>query len=162
MASGETGTGSLSSALPSIIADARIVKEYEGVWRRTCDIKQQEENTGLSWTEFSLDQLSRQAITETAENRNFQQLTGSLQAIEPTMNQIIIKITDRAYRKLSSNVIAKFGGLSGNAMNRGDDEDYLATFPTFATTNSPGAGNPMSFGYIASAVTNIQGNVTEP
>ncbi|KKN06323.1 hypothetical protein LCGC14_1078500 [marine sediment metagenome] len=162
MASGETTTGSLSDALPSIVADTRIKMEYEGSWRRTCDIKKQEEGTGLSWTEFTLDKLSRQAITETADNRNFQQLSGSLQAIEPTMNQILIKITDRTYRKLSKNVSSDFGPLSANAMNRGDDEDYLATFSTFATTNSPGAGNPMSFGYIASAVTNIQGNTTEP
>ncbi|KKL96845.1 hypothetical protein LCGC14_1840380, partial [marine sediment metagenome] len=89
MASGETTTGSLGDALPSIVADTRIKMEYEGSWRRTCDIKKQEEGTGLSWTEFTLDKLSRQAITETADNRNFQQLSGSLQAIEPTMNQIL-------------------------------------------------------------------------
>ena len=162
MSSGETHTGSLSDALPSIVADARIVKEYEGVWRRTCDIKQQEEGTGLSWTEFSLDQLTRQSITETQDNRNFQQLTGSLQSIEPTMNQILIKITDRTYRKLAKVVSGKFGGLAGNAMNRGDDEDYLATFSTFATTASPGTGNPLSFGHIAAAKQNITSNVTEP
>lgn len=162
MASGETGTGSLSDALPTIVGQARTKREYEGVWRRTCDINMQEKNTGLSWTEFTLDQLSRQSISETAENRNFQQLSGSLQSIEPTMNQILIKITDRTYRKLPTVVISKFGNLSAEAMNRGDDEDYLALFPTFATTNSPGSGNPMSFGYISSAVANIQGNVTEP
>ncbi len=162
MASGETGTGSLSAALPTIVGQARTKKEYEGVWRRTCDINMQEEGTGLSWTEFTLDQLSRQSITETAENRNFQQLSGSLQSIEPTMNQILIKITDRTYRKLAKVVSAKFGGLAAEAMNRGDDEDYLSLFATFATTNSPGSGNPMSFGYISSAVANIQGNTTEP
>ena len=162
MAAGETTTGSLSGALPSVVADARIVKEFEGTWRRTCDIKQQKPNTGLSWTEFSLDQLARQSITETTDNRNFQQLSGTLQSIEPTMNQIIIKITDRTDRKIASVVLDKIGGLAGNAMSRGDDEDYLSLFSTFATTNSPGTGNPMSFGYISSAKTNITSNVTEP
>ena len=159
---GETITGSLTDALPSIVADARIVKEFEGTWRRTCDVKKQTPNTGLSWTEFALNQLSRQNITETTDNRNFQQLSGTLQAIEPTMSQIVIKITDRTYRKIASVVENKFGSLGGNAMNRGEDEDYLALFTTFATTNSPGSGNPMSFGYVSSAKTNITSNVTEP
>ena len=162
MAAGETTTGSLSGALPSIVADCRIVKEFDGSWRRTCDVKKQAENTGLSWTEFALNQLSRQAITETTDNRNFQQLSGTLQSIEPTMNQIIIKITDRTFRKIASVVESKVGSLAGNAMSRGDDEDYLSLFSTFATTNSPGTGNPMSFGYISSAKTNITSNVTEP
>ncbi len=162
MTVGVTGTGSLSDALPSIVAKTRVKKEFAGTWRRTCDIKQQKENTGLSWTEFTLNQLARQSITETADNRNFQQFSGSLQAIEPTMNQIIIKMTDRLFRKLSSNVLDSLGGASADAMNRGDDEDYLALFSTFSTTNSPGSGNPMSFGYISSAVVNVTSNVTEP
>ena len=161
MATGETHTGSLRDALPDIVAGARIKKAYEGTWRRTCDIKKQEEGTGLNWTEFSLDQLTRQGITETQDNRNFQQLTGSLQSIEPTMNQILIKITDRTYRKLAKVVSGMFGGLAGTAMNTGDDEDYLSLFSTFSTTVSPGAGNPLSFGHISSAVANCQGNVTE-
>ena len=148
--------------MPSIVADTRIVKEFDGSWRRTCDVKKQAQNTGLSWTEFALSQLSRQAITETTDNRNFQQLSGTLQSIEPTMNQIIIKVTDRTYRKIASVVEGKFGSLAGNAMSRGDDEDYLSLFSTFATTNSPGTGNPMSFGYVSSAKVNITSNVTEP
>ena len=162
MPTGETHTGSLSDALPDIVADARIKKEFEGVWRRVCDVKKQTPNTGLNWTEFSLNQLNRSDITETQDNRNFQQLSGTLQSIEPTMNQIIIKITDRTHRKIASVVDSKIGGLAGNAMARGDDEDYLSLFATFDTTNSPGAGNPMSFGYIASAKVNITSNVTEP
>ena len=162
MPTGETHTGSLSDALPEIVADARIKKEWEGVWRRVCDVKKQTPNTGLNWTEFSLDQLNRSDITETQDNRNFQQLSGTLQSIEATMNQIIIKITDRTHRKIASVVDSKIGGLAGNAMARGDDEDYLSLFSTFDTTNSPGSGNPMSFGYIASAKVNISSNVTEP
>jgi len=51
--------------------------------------------------------------------------------------------------------------LAGSAMDRGDDDDYLSLFASFATTNSPGTGNPLSFGHIASAVTNTLSNVTE-
>src|SRR4030042_2051929 len=161
MASGETYSGSLTDALPSIVGECRTKKEFEGTWRRTCDIKKQTPNTGLNWTEFTLNYLSRQDITETEDNRNFQQISGSLQSIEPTMNQIIIKVTDRTYRKIASVVQAKMGGLAADAMSRGDDEDYLALFSTFATTNSPGSATPMSFGYISSAVANCTSKLTE-
>jgi hypothetical protein len=78
------------------------------------------------------------------------------------MSQILIKITDRTFRKIASVVTGKFGTLAGNAMNRLDDEDYLATFSTFATTTSPGSGNPLSFGHIAAAKSNVTSNTTEP
>ncbi len=162
MASGETITGSLTDALPAIVADARIVKEYEGTWMRTTDVKKQTPNTGLNWTEFALSQLAGQDITETTNNQNFQQLQGTLLSIEPTMSQIVIKITDRTFRKIASVVKGKFGSLAGNAMARKQDEDYLALFSTFATGTSPGAGNPISFGHIAAAANRVKSNVTEP
>jgi hypothetical protein len=162
MVVGPTTTGSLTDALPSIHSSARIVKENAGTWRRTCDVRKQQPNTGLNWQEFALSQIAGQDITESTNNQNFQQLQGTLFQVEPTMSQIILKITDRTFRKLSSIVIGKFGSLSGNAMNRKDDEDYLALFSTFATTASPGAGNPLSFGHIAAAKSNITSNTTEP
>ena len=162
MVAGETSSGSLSDALPSIIADARIVKEDAGTWMRTTDIRRQKAGTGLSWQEFALSQVAGQDITETTNNQNFQQLQGTLFSIEPTMSQIIIKITDRTFRKIAAVVTGKFGVLAGNAMNRKEDEDYLALYSTFATTNSPGSGNPLSFGHIAAGKTNVTSNVTEP
>jgi hypothetical protein len=162
MAAGETTSGSLADARPSIVADARIVKEYQGTWRRTCDVKKQQPGTGLNWTEFALSQISAQDITENTTNSNFQQLAGTLLSIEPTMSQVIIKITDRTYRKVAQVVTGKLGSLGGNSMNRKEDEDYLALFSTFATTASPGTGNPLSFGHIAAAKANATSNVTEP
>ena len=162
MATGETTSGSLTDALPEIVADARIVKEFEGTWMRTTDVKKQTPNTGLNWTEFALSQLAGQDITESTNNQNFQQLAGTLLSIEPTMSQIIIKITDRTFRKIASVVKGKFGSLAGNAMARKQDEDYLALFSTFATGTSPGAGNPISFGHIAAAANRVKSNVTEP
>ena len=161
MAIGETTSGSLATALPEIVGDARVVHEEEGTWRRTCDVKRQTPNTGLNWSEFALDQLARQDITETTDNRNYQQLSGTLLSVEPQMTQIIIKMTDRMARKIASVVKDKFGSLAGNAMARGDDEDYLAMFSTFGTGASPGSGQPLSFGHISAAVNRIQSNVTE-
>ncbi len=162
MASGETISGSLSGALPSIVADARIVKEDAGTWMRTTDVRRQKAGTGLSWQEFALSQIAGQGISETTNNQNFQQLQGTLFSIEPTMSQIVIKITDRTFRKIAAVVTGKFGSLAGNAMNRKEDEDYLALFSTFATTASPGSGNPLSFGHIAAAKSNVTSNTTEP
>lgn len=162
MAVGETISGSLSDALPSIVADARIVKEYAGTWRRTCDVRKQTPGTGLNWTEFALSQLSAQDITETQENKNYQQLSGTLLSVEPTMVQIIIKVTDRTYRKVAQVVTSKFGSLVGNAMDCKEDEDYLSLFTSFATTCSPGTGTTMASGYISAAKNNITSNVTEP
>lgn len=160
--SGETTTGSLTQALPSIIADARIIKEFDGVWRRTCDVKTLKANTGLSWQEFALSQVDAQDITETTRNENYQTLSGTLFTVTPTMSQIAIKVTDRTYRRIASVVESKCGQLAGNAMARKEDEDYLDLFSTFATGASPGSGNPLSFGHISAAKNRITSNVTEP
>ncbi len=159
---GETTTGSLTGALPSIIAQARIIREDEGVYKRTTDLVQQKKGTGLEWQEFSLNQVQGADITETTRNENFQQISGQLLELEPDMTQILIKITDRTFRKIAAVVEAKMGGLAQNAMERKKDEDYLALFSGFATTTSPGTGNPISFGHISAAVSNIESNVTEP
>ncbi len=162
MATGETISGSLADSLPTIIADARIVREFEGVWMRTTDRRTQEEGTGLNWIENSLAQLAAQDISETTDNQNAQQLSDTLLQVEPTMTQILIKITDRTYRKIAKVVSGKFGSLAGNAMARKKDEDYLALFSTFATTVQPGAGTAFAYGYISAAVNRIKSNTTEP
>lgn len=162
MATGETLSSTLGDALPEIVADARLVREYQGTWKRTCDVKRQEEGTGLAWTLYQLAQVDAQDITETQTNNNFQQLAGTLLSTEPVMSQIIIKITDRTYRKVAKVVSSKFGSLAGNAMERKKDEDYLSLFSTFATTASPGSGNSLSHGHIAAAARNATSNTTEP
>lgn len=162
MATGETHTGSLTDSLPSIIASARIVREYAGVNKKTCEQQPLDPNTGLSWQEISLAQLSAQDITETTTNDNPQQIQDTLLSATPAMTQILVKITDRAMRRIAAVVKAKIGPLSMNAMARKKDEDYLGLFSTFSTTASPGSGNPLSFGHISAAVNNIGSNTTEP
>ena len=159
---GETTTGSLTESQPYVVADARLVREYEGTYRRTCDIRDQAKGEGLSWNEISLAQLQSQDITETTRNENAQSIADTLFSITPTMSQILIKITDRTYRRIASVVTSKFGALAGNAMGRKKDEDYLDLFSTFGTGASPGSGNPMSFGHVTAAVSRIGSNVTEP
>jgi len=162
MAVGETHTGSLTDSLPKVIADARIVREYAGVHKKTCDVRGLTDGTGLAWNEISLAALAAQDITETTTNANAQQIQDTIFTITPGMTQILVKITDRTYRRIASVVESKMGSLAANAMARKKDEDYLGTFSTFATGASPGTGNPLSFGHISAAVNRIGSNVTEP
>lgn len=161
MADGITTSGSLSAALPSIIVDARIVREYEGVWQRTCEMKKLAKGSGLAWQEFTLQQVAGQDISETTINENPQMYTGVLQSSIPQLSQIMIEVTDRTMEKIATVVTSKFGTLAGNAMKRKKDEDYLSLFAGFATTASPGTGNPLSFGHITAAVSNATSNDAE-
>ena len=163
MAVGETSSGSLSNALPTIYAEARRIREQKsGTWERTTSVKTQSEGEGLSYNWFTLNQIDAQNITETQTNGNFQQFAGSVQSTQPEMTQVIIKVTDRTYRKVSKNVTGQMGPSAGNAMARKKNKDYLSLFSTFATTASPGSGNPLSHGHITAAVANAMSNVTEP
>ena len=162
MPSGETHSGSNPLANPVIIASARKIREYEGVHLRTTDRIPQKKGTGLEWQEYSFNKLDGSGITETQQNENFQQINGQLLVLEPDMSQIVIKMTDRTKRRMAQVALAQMGGLAGNAMARKQDEDYLALFSGFATTSSPGSGNPVSFGHISAAVKNCTSNATEP
>lgn len=162
MPTGETHTGSLTDSLPKVIADARIVREFAGVHMKTCDVRKLAEGTGLNWHEISLAQLTAQDISETTLNQNAQQIQDTIFTITPGMTQILVKITDRTYRRIASVVESKMGSLAANAMARKKDEDYLGLFSTFNTGASPGTGNPLSFGHISAAVNRIGSNTTEP
>ena len=162
MPQGETLSSTMGDALPEMIIEARTVGEYTGSYERTCTVKRQEEGTGMAWTQFQIAQIEAQDIGETQDNRNYQQFVGTLLTTEPVMSQVIIKVTDRTYRKAAKVVTAEFGKAAGRAMQRKKDEDYLSIFSTFATTASPGSGNPLSHGHIAAAVANGSSNVTEP
>lgn len=158
----EVTTGTLTDSLNVMVADARIVREYQDRWQLTCDVRNLKDNTGTGWLEVSLSQLEAQDITETTTNTNAQSIVDTLLTITPQMTQILVKITDRTYRRIASVVESKIGQLAGNAMARKKDEDYLSLFSSFATTASPGTGNPLSEGHIAAAVAGIKGNTTEP
>ncbi len=163
MAVGETGTNSFNNALPQVYAEARRIREQKsGTWERTTTVKRQSEGEGLAYNWFTLNQIDAQNITETQTNGNFQQFAGSVQSTQPEMTQVIIKVTDRTYRKVSKNVTAQMGPSAGNAMARKKNKDYLSLFNTFSTTASPGSGNPLSHGHITAAVANAMSNVTEP
>jgi len=162
MASGWTTTGSLADSLDDVRSSARIVREYEGVMPQLVDKKTLGEGIGLSWQELTYAQLTAQAVTETTELDNPQQVSDTLLTVTPTVVGIETFITDRVGARISKIGLAKMGSLAQNSIQRKKDEDGLTVFASGATTAEPGAGVTLTSGYIAAASYNITSNATEP
>ena len=156
-----TTTGSLGDSQQTIIDAARIVREYEGVFQRTCDMQTLPVGTGLSWEEISLAQLTAQTVSETTELENPQMITDALLQSSPVVSGINTVITDRVYNRMPKMVTGKFGKLGQNALQRKKDEDYLSVFAS-ATTTLSGTGTTLASGVIAAAKSRITSNTTEP
>ena len=159
--SGYTTTSALTDSLPTLIASSRLVRESEGVMPQLVDKVTLGEGTGLSWNEVSFAQLVAQAITETTELDNPQQISDTLFSITPSVVGIETLITDRVAARLSKVAYAKLGALAQNAIQRKKDEDWLVVLDG-ATTSLCGAGTTLSSGHIAAAVYRISSNATEP
>ena len=162
MASGWTTTSSLADSLDDVRSSARITREYEGVMPNLGDKVTLGEGIGLSWQEITYTQLIAQAITETTELDNPQQIADTLLTITPSVVGIETFITDRVKARISKKGFAKIGQLAQNAIQRKKDEDGLTLFASGTGTADPGSGTTMASGYIAACVANISGNTTEP
>jgi hypothetical protein len=162
MATGNTTTGSLTDSLDEVRSAARIIREFEGVMPQLVDNVKLGEGIGLSWNEVSYAQLTAQAVTETTELDNPQQLSDTLLTITPTVVGIETFITDRVAARITKKGYAKLGSLAQNAIQRKKDEDGLTVLDDGATTSSPGAGGTLTSGHIAAAKYNISSNATEP
>lgn len=161
MTTGNTTTDALADSLPTVIASARIIREYEGVMPQLVDKVTLGEGIGLSWNEISLAQLTAQAVTETTELDNPQQISDTLFTITPTVVGIETLITDRVAARISKNAFAKIGALAQNAIQRKKDEDGITVLDG-ATTSLCGTGATLTSGHIAAAVYRISSNATEP
>ena len=162
MSVGWTTTGSLADSLDDVRSSARIVREYEGVMPQLVDKKTLGEGIGLSWQEITYAALTAQAVTETTDLDNPQQISDSLLTITPTVVGIETFITDRVAARISKIGLGQIGSLGQNAIQRKKDEDGLTIFATGATTASPGAGNTLTSGHVAASKANISSNTTEP
>jgi hypothetical protein len=162
MTAGNTTTGSLADSLDDVRSSARIVREMEGVMPQLVDKVTLGEGVGLSWQEITYAALTAQAITETTDLDNPQQITDSLLTITPTVVGIETFITDRVKARINKKGLSKIGTLAQNAIQRKKDEDGLVIFATGLGTADPGAGNTLTSGYIAAASYNITSNTTEP
>ena len=160
--SGWTTTSALADSLDDVRSSARIVREFEGVMPQLVDKVTLGEGIGTAWQEIKYDQLTAQAVTETTDLDNPQQLADSLISITPTVVGIETFITDRVAARISKIGFSKIGTLGQNAIQRKKDEDGLVLFASATGTSDPGAGVTLSSGYIASASYNITSNTTEP
>jgi len=161
MPSGWTRTSDLGSSLDDVRSSARIVREFEGVMPQLVDKETLGEGIGLSWQEITYAQLTAQAITESTDLDNPQQVSDSLLTITPTVVGIETFILDRVRARISKKGFAKLGSLAQNAIQRKKDEDGLTVLSSGATTAEPGAGTTLTSGYIAAASYNITSNTTE-
>lgn len=159
--SGWTTTSSLEDSLDQVASSARSVREYEGVMSQLVENRTLGVGMGLEWRELTYAQLTAQAVTETTELNNPQQITDTEQTITPTLAAVETFITDRVGLRISPAGNAQIGSLGQKALQRKKDEDGLTVLNSGTTTSEPGAGSTLASGFIAAAQTNIASNTTE-
>lgn len=160
MPTGKTTTDALADSLPTVIAAARIVNEYEGVMNQLCDKKTLGEGDGLDWREMSIEKLTAQAVTELTILDNPQQMVDTPLVIRPSIVGLQTVITDRVADRISKLSYAQLGSLGQNAMMRKLDADGIVVLDG-ATTSLSGTGTTLVSGVIAAAVARISSNTTE-
>lgn len=162
MASGRTTTQELRDSEPTIIAGARLVREYEGNYAQLSDKITLAEGTGMSWNEVSFAKIDAFAVSEDQEVNNPQQLSDTLFSISPTQIAVHTVITDRVYKRLSKNAVGKIGPLAQNAMQRKKDGDGRTAADAF-TQAGPGSTSTLTSGHINAYAAIIRlGGANEP
>ena len=161
MAVGNTITDSLADSIPTMIASARIVREFAGVMPNLVDRQRLDSNTGTVWNEVSMAKLSAQAVTESTELDNPQQMSDTLLSIQPTVIGVHTVITDRVALRISANAYAQTGSLAQNAIERKKDQDGLTTLDG-ASIELGNSSNALDTSDISSAAYRITSGTTEP
>ncbi|MAH45279.1 hypothetical protein CMI37_05595 [Candidatus Pacearchaeota archaeon] len=161
MAVGNTITDSLADSIPTMIASARIVREFAGVMPNLVDRQRLDDNTGTVWNEVSMAKLTAQAVTESTELDNPQQMSDTLLSITPTVIGVHTIITDRVALRISANAYAQTGSLAQNAIERKKDSDGITVLDG-ATTALGGSSQALDTSDIASAAYRITSNTEEP
>jgi hypothetical protein len=161
MPSGPTTTDILADSLPSLINEARSVREQKGVMPQLAHRVSLGQGMGNVWKEVEYAKLVASVITETTEENNPQQLSDSPITVTPQVSSVHTIITDRTARNISKNAFAQTGALGQNAIERKKDEDGIAVLDG-ATSFMGGAGTTLTSGHIAAAGARIEGNTTEP
>jgi hypothetical protein len=160
LATGNTTTGSLADSIDIIQASARSRRQYDGVMPQLVDRVELDANSGTSWREILLANLSAQSVTENTVLDNPQQYDDSAITITPEMIQIQTFISDKSKRNINNKVLAQMGKMPGEAMMRKKDEDGLTAADVSAQMGA--AGTPVQTGDVASARYIITSNATEP
>ena len=160
MPGGETITTVLDDSLDSVVAQARIVREFGNVMTGLADKVTLGEGMGNNWREISMAKLTAMAITETTLEDNPQQFSDSAITVTPSMVSVFTVWTDRAARNVNKKTWAKTGTLAQNAIERKKDVDGVTVMDGF--TSLGGAGTTLTSGLIAAGSSTIRANTTEP
>lgn len=162
MATGDTLTSSVGDALNTMVAAARMVRDYDAVVPKTVDRQRLAEGTGLSWIEDRVELLSAQNVEETTILDNAQQYQDTKFSVTPTYSGIMTFISNRTMMRNDSKVTGLLRGQAmSRALQRKKDTDGIAQFALFSTTLA-GTGQTIVSGFISAAASRIKGNATEP
>jgi len=162
MPAGITTTGVLSDSLDDVRSSARTIREYGPIMARLVDTTRLADGIGLDWKEIFLNKLNAPNIDELTDlEQSPQEIVDGVFSIRPTSVGMAVFVTDRTKKRISSLVAAKMGVLIENAMSRKKDIDLIAIAQS-ATVDLGTAGQPMTSGLVAAAVSRVGGNSTEP
>lgn len=160
MAVGNTTTTSLADSIDTIQASARSRRQYDGVMSQLVERVELDANTGTTWREIVMNDLSAQAVTENTVLDNPQKYDDEAITITPSMVQIETFISDKTRRNINRRVLAQMGKMPGEAMMRKKDEDGLTAADVSSQLGA--GGTPVQTGDVAAARYNITSNTTEP
>ena len=104
--------------------------------------------------------LTAQAVTESTELENPQQMSDTLLSITPTVIGVHTVITDRVALRISSIAYAQTGSLAQNAIERKKDVDGITAID--GATTVLGSDATLTSGVISAGAYQITSNTTEP
>ena len=161
MPSGRTTTQALADSLDVVTASARNTREQVGVMTKSVDLVTLTPNTGLSWKEITLAQLTAQNVTETTELNNPQQFSDTAFTVTPTVTGVHTFVTNRVGARITKKTLTRMGALAQDAIERLKDKDGLTAIDA-ATVSLGSTGSSLVSGHIRAARSRITSNTTEP
>ncbi|KKK95763.1 hypothetical protein LCGC14_2669540 [marine sediment metagenome] len=128
---------------------------------KSVDLVTLKPNTGLSWKEITLAQLTAQNVTESTELNNPQQFSDTAFTVTPTVTGVHTFVSNRVGARITKKTLTRMGRLAQDAIERLKDTDGLTAIDAF-TTSLGGTGSALASGFIRAARSRITSNTTEP
>ena len=126
---GVTGLQNLELGMNTMMAAARMVREYKGQISQLCERHSLMRGSGYSWIEPRTGKVVAQDITPNQELDNPQQISiVDRLVITPTAKAVQVMITDDVKKRLDQKVWRQMGAQAQNAINRKMDIDGLTAF----------------------------------
>ena len=162
MPTGMTTSISLEQGKDTIINAARTRREYPTGMVALCEIQNLPENQGDVWSEFVMEKMDAQNVSETGSLDNYQQYTGSLLYCRPLMAGNAHYLSRLVKQRLNKKVLAQIGTQLQNGIMRKKDIDghYIING---AGVQIGASGDSLTIAQIAAAMESIMfGKGAEP